>query len=271
MEGLAMIQDFIFDGQRLSDFGYIICSFDANDDKETKIVSEMNFTEIKSPLSNISHKVSTSYDSNLSCIIQICKNPCDNENYNINLDDVSELTKWLCRKDYKWFKWINDDDNDNVFYEVRISLKKIELQSYNIGFELNIISNRPYGLTKEMKTTWNSNVNPTMSFNVYSDEEGYIYPDMVITLNETGNLKICNEFEGRNTYVGGCSAGEVITFIGNDTLQITSNDENHDLGETFNYNFPRLCSLYKQTINEISVNLDCDIQMKYRGIRKVGI
>ena len=45
-----MITDFIFDGQELSGFGYIICDFDGASGTETHSVSEKSFTNIKSPL-----------------------------------------------------------------------------------------------------------------------------------------------------------------------------------------------------------------------------
>ena len=55
-----MIQDFLFDGQTLSGFGYMICSFDSSGMDSTQTISEMSYTEIKSPLSDTSHKVSAS-------------------------------------------------------------------------------------------------------------------------------------------------------------------------------------------------------------------
>lgn len=267
-----MIQDFLFDGQTLSGFGYMICSFDSSGTNSTEFVSYMNYTEIKSPLSNVSHRVSDLYDNNLSHTIQICKKNCNNDiNYTITADEVSELSRWLCRKDYKWFKWIDDEDNDEIFYQVRINLKQIKIYDNKVGFELDIISNRPYGLTNEIKANYNNAANSTIRLDVYSDEEGYIYPDIIIKIKENGNLKLNNIYENRMTYIANCNTDEVITIIGGDTQQIISNNENHNLSQDFNYIFPRLCNLYRHSTNEISINLACDVEIKYRGIRKVGI
>ena len=271
MGGDCLIEDFIFDGVQLSDFGYIICSFDSSVGITTSPVSENTYEEIKSSNSNISHKVSQSYDSNLSRVIQICKNPCSNE-MELSNDDVSEITKWLCRKDYKWFRWIDLEDDDEIYYEAKINIQKIELGN-KIGFELNITTNRPYGLTRMFDTTFEFDSNSKKSINIYSDEEGYIYPDVIIELKESGNLEIINEFENRITSIKNCNVGEIITIIGNDTQQIVTSDNTHDLSESFifNYNFLRLCNLYGNSTNMISVNLKCNITIKYRGIRKVGI
>ena len=265
-----MIQDFLFDGQTLSGFGYMICSFDSSNSNSTEFVSNMSYTEIKSPLSNISHTVSASYENNLSRTIQICKKNCNDSNYNITNDELSELSRWLCRKDYKWFKWIDDEDDDEIFYQVHITLKKIEMHDNKVGFELDIISNRPYGMTNEIKANYNNADNSPIRLDVYSDEEGYIYPDLIIKIKENGNLKITNTYENRITQINNCEAGEIITIIGNDVKQIRSSS-GHNLSFDFNYIFPRLCSTYSQSNNEITVNLNCDIEIKYRGVRKVGI
>ena len=267
---MDMIQDFLFDGQTLSGFGYMICSFDSSGGDSTASVSDMSYTEIKSPLSDTSHKVSASYENNLSRTIQICKKTCDDSNYNITNDELSELSRWLCRKDYKWFKWIDDEADDEIFYQVHITLKKIEIGNNTVGFELDIISNRPYGVTNEIRVSYSNTANSPVCLDVYSDDEGYIYPDIRINVKENGTLKITNHYENRTTQINNCKSGEIITIYGSDVRQIIS-DAKHDLSADFNYIFPRLCSMYRQSVNEITINLSCDIEIKYRGIRKAGI
>lgn len=51
-----------------------------------------------------------------------------------------------------------------------------------------------------------------MSISDTSDDEGYIYPDITITLKAAGDLKITNGFDNRTTVVRGCSSGETLTF-----------------------------------------------------------
>lgn len=266
-----MRDDFVFDGQVLSDFGYMICSFDSSGINNST-VSSMTYAEVKSPVSNVSHKVADSYDDNLSRVIQICKNPCiSNEDMNITNDDLSELTRWLCRKDYKWFKWINDNDDDEIFHEVKCDVQKIELADKNIGFEITIKSNRPYGVTKEIIINRNIEKNETIDINVFSDEEGYIYPDVQLIVKEAGKLELCNQYENRTTILDNCIENEMINFYGKDIQQILTTNSNHVMCDDFNYKFPRLCNSYRKSKNTISFSLPCEVQIKYRGIRKVGI
>ena len=71
-----------------------------------------------------------------------------------------------------------------------------------------------------------------------SDEEGYIYPDISITLKSAGNLEVTNSFDGRKTIVKNCKSGETIQF--NKYLQIISSDDGHIVSNDFNYKFIRI-------------------------------
>lgn len=264
--------DFIFDGEKLSDYGYMLCSFDS-DTIETIPISTSNFNEIKSPLSDASHKISVEYSENLSKTIQIMKKNCiDNDQYEITDEEISAMTKWLCRKEYKWFQWINKDIACQNFYEVYFRLSKIEIAGMCVGLELSIISNRPYALSPviEISKTITSTDN-LLTINIDNDDEGYIYPDVEITINQDGNLVITNQFDNKRSVINNCVIGEVINLIGNDVLQITSSISGHDLSSDFNYNFLRLCNKYNQSNNILKIDLDCDIKISYREKRKVGL
>ena len=266
-----MKTDFIFDGQRLSDFGYIIVDFNSSAGVTTSNVSKMSYTDVKAPLSHKSHNVSTTYDENLSKQIQIMKNHCMNDNIEITNDDLSQLTRWLCRVDYKQFKWIDEKDDDEIFYNVKIDMSKIELGDA-VGFELNITSDKPFGTTRQMTNIMDFTNTTENRINVYSDDEGIIYPDVIITVKEDGDLKLINDREAsRSTYIANCKTNEVITIIGGDTLQITSSLESRDFSNTFNYKCPRLVTKYRDYYNTFTCNLKCTMEIKYRGIRKVGI
>lgn len=270
-----MYTDFIFDGKSLSDYGYMICSFDSVGIEKTT-VSNITYNTVKAPFSNVSKKTSTSYGENLqtSNPIGICKNTCNfNSTLDITADEISELSKWLCRRDYKWFNFVDADNGmDEIYYEAQINMNKVMLGDRCIGLELLILTNRPYGLTPEItiKSQIKRSKNNTLSINVYSDEEGYIYPDVTIRMNEAGTLKIINSYNNSETIVTNCSIGEIINFYG-DILQIESSNENHIISDCYNYNFPALCNEFNKTTNIFTLNLNCDVEFKYRGIRKVGL
>ncbi len=266
-----MVVDFMFDGQLLSHFGYMMCSFDQSVD-ENIVVSEMDYTDISSPLSDVSHKVATSYSNNYQRTIQICKNICDNqEDDELTNDDISELAKWLCRKDYKWFKWVDDEDDDEIFYEVRCTLSKVLLHGVCRGVEITIQSNRPFAVTKPITSIYSLEADSSFKINCFSEEEGYIYPDMTITMRGGGNFELTNVNENRTTAIDNCIADEVITIDGSDILQITSSNSSHSLAKDYNYKFPRLVNEYRNSVNTFSCTLPCIIALTYRGIRKVGL
>lgn len=269
-----MITDFLFDGKELSSFGYMICSFDSVG-FENLPVSELTYHTVQSPLSAKALKTSASYEDSLSKTITICRQTCDsNSLLTITAEDISKLTGWLCRKDYKWFRFITDDSTgmDEVFYEAQINLQKVMHGDRCVGLSLTIHTNRPYGVTPEITihAQPDKDGNSTMHINVYSDEEGYIYPELLLTLREAGTLEITNHAEGRITRIIDCMEGECIQIHGG-ILQIESTHDAQSIFHRFNYQFPRLYRTYEQAENILSFNLNCDVELKYRGIRKVGI
>ena len=267
------MDDFIFDGRILSGYGYMICSFDSVGIEKLPVFNS-TFNTIKSPLSKSSKKISINDEENLQKVIQICKKKCNNEYMEISTYEISELTRWLCRSEYKWIQFLSNKSNDGideVFYEAQIIASKIMIGESCYGLELQINTNRSHGLTQELVLKFNiSEENRSIKINTYSDEETYIYPDVVITLNEPGNLEIINEYENRITKINNCIEGETISMFG-DILQLTSSEQSHEIYNDFNYNYLRLCNMFQQSINIITFNLNCTVTIKYRGIRKVGI
>ena len=106
------------------------------------------------------------------------------------------------------------------------------------------------------------------SLNDTSYEEGYIYPQMEITVKEDGDLTIHNSIENRETYIANCKSGEVITF---DYPVIQSSDSSHNIQDDFNWTFFRVANTYDNSRNDLVISLPCSIKIKYSPIVKVGI
>lgn len=294
--------DFEFDGKTLSSFGMIM--FYDGVREEQLAVSGMAFETIKSALSDISLKAGYSYNENYSTTLLIMKNcceakciddperpyysvngtnltitlgycenqkdliiddkiTCDDEQYLTDME-ISTLTKWLVRKQYKWFKW----SDRYVYYKAQNVIEKIYYGEKVIGLAVTVNTNAPYGFTDELHEEFTG----VTEFEItnQTDEEGYIYPDMEVTVNEDGDLILTNEFDGSITIVGNVVSGEKITFRGN-VQEIESTEATHELPPDFNFVFPRLCNLYGSNVNNFTSNLSCNIDIKYRGIRKVGL
>lgn len=113
------------------------------------------------------------------------------------------------------------------------------------------------------------------SLNDTSYEEGYIYPQMEITIGDIDDkpvnerkLTIYNSIENRETYIKNCTSGEVITF---DYPVIQSSDLSHDIQNDFNWKFFRVANTYDNSRNDLVISLPCSIKIKYSPIVKVGL
>ncbi len=260
--------DFEFDGEKLSDKGYMMYSDGITD--EELAVSSMVYDTVKASLSDISHKVAHNYEENYTRTFAIMKSPCEDTEYNITEEEISEMTRWLVRKQYKVFRYIDDEGEPfPTWYKVMNTVNKVVYGEDVIGLSITVTANAPYGFADAETEEWTTNAE---TITVVTDEEGYIYPDMVITCNEAGNLSITNSREtGRATVIKNVGSGEVITITGGDIQQISTNAIGHDLSVDFNYVFPRLCADYHNYDNTITTNLSCDKELTYYGIRKVGL
>lgn len=265
--------NFMFDGEQLVNYGYIVAYDEIVD--EDYAVSSMGFTTVKSERSDVFHRVATQYEDTYQKDVFIMKNPCKDGDLSLSNKDISKMAKWLCRKEYKWFRWMGETGKNEVWHEVQITMDKKEYGDSVIGLVLHIKSNRPYGLSKQLEHHITPNDNKA-TIDISSDEEGYIYPNMTIKIpsNAKGKptIAIYNSFEERTTQIANCIPNETITISGGDNLQIKSTNTNHDMSKDFNYNFFRLCNRYGKSSNNIYIaNARVDIWIRWRGIRKVGL
>ena len=268
--------DFSYDGKKLSSFGMILCSFDGSEGFDNiSDGSQITFNTV-STLGGTKHKLgSTQYDECLSATFQICKHSCSDGVQEITATEHREITSWLNRKKFLKFK-ILDEDHIDLYYEGSFNINKIEMDGRLIGFELNLITNRPFAL-KDLRTIIikNTELNGKYSLNDTSYEEGHIYPYTEITIgniddlpNEEKYLKIYNAMEDRETYITGVSSGEVITM---DYPIITSSLHSHNIQNDFNWCFFRVANTYENSRNDLTISIPCTIKVKYSPIVKVGL
>lgn len=260
--------DFEYDGLNLSDKGFMLCSFD-----KSKIDTVENGVEINmetSPFYNgdVNYILTANYESTLTATFQICKNPCIGEDLNITVDEVRDMASWLCRKGFHKFK-IFDDDYLNVYYEATFNMSRIIRNGNVIGLELEMITNRPFGVMEDTVINIKNEVeNGVENFYSISDDEGFIYPKVKITIKQDGDLKISSIFVQRDTIIKNCKAGEVIEM---DYPVIKSSLESHKIQNDFNWNFFRIENKFKDKRNLIQISIPCEIEMIYSPIAKIGI
>lgn len=246
----------------------VVCSFGEKGLETISNGAKIVFNKV-STLGGTHHKLtSTEYEDCLETTFQICKSSCTSDVMEICSTEFRELTKWLNRKNFKKFKLL-DEEHIDLYYEVSININRIEIDGNLYGLELEVIANRPFAL-KEPRTIIikNTETEGKYSLNDTSYEEGYIYPEVEITINQDGDLKIYNAIEDRWTNILNCTAGEIITM---DYPIIQSSDSSHDIQNLFNWKFLRIANTYENSRNDLTISIPCTIKLKYSPVVKVGL
>lgn len=261
--------NFSYDNRTLSDFGMIICKFGSNGVETVSNGSTIVLSTISTMNGSKHELVSSKYEDCLTATFQICKNPCDsNKKTEITIDELREIMKWLNRKSFHKMQFI-DDEYINIYFEATFNVKKIEFNGRIYGLELEMITNRPYAIhepiTLQIKNIDNNGVKKIYS---KSDDEGYIYPEMEILIDEAGDLEIYNSLENRTMRITNCTFGEVIKI---NYPMIESSNTEHKINNDFNWNFFRIANTFRDKENVLTISIPCTIKMKYSPVVKVGI
>ena len=132
---------------------------------------------------------------------------------------------------------------------------------------MTFISTRPYALQDDVVFSGELNANGNVTINDLSTEIGYIYPTLIISCLDSGNLSIYNDFDQRTTTINNCSANEKIVF--SKYLQIESSESSHNVYDDFNYTFLRIGNNFVTGENVLTFSLPCEYIITYNPIRKV--
>lgn len=260
--------DFEFDGLRLSDKGFVICKFDSSGVETVTNGSTITFNTV-STMRGVKHELtSVEYADCLTATFQICKNLCLDKNEEVSLEDARDIMRWLNRKGFHKFKLL-ESEYTGIYFEASFNVSKIEVGGRLCGFELEMFTNRPFAI-HEPATVFIKNevANEIKSVYSKSDDEGYVYPNMEITIVESGDLEIYSIREDRTMVIRNCVAGEVITV---NYPIISSSLSSHKIQNDFNWRFFRIASSFKNRLNEIKISIPCTIKMTYSPVVKVGI
>lgn len=261
--------DFEYDGVRLSDKGFIICKFDSSDVETIENGAKISFNTVPT-LNGVKHELtSIEYGDCLTATFQICKNKCDsNQTDTVSLDDVRYIMTWLNRREFHKFRLL-DDEFSGIYFEASFNVSKIEVNGLIYGFELEMITNRPFAIKEPVTIVLNNPIeNGIKTIFSESDEEGFTYPDMEITIVKNGDFEMKNLFNDRTMRIASCREGEVI----NATYpMISSSLSSHQIQNDFNWTFFRIENTFKDKRNEITLSLPCVIKLTYSPIVKVTI
>ena len=301
--------DFSYNDKNLSDFGFVICSFDDKGLNTVSNGSQITFNTI-STLSGTKHSLaSTVYEDCLATTIQICKSSCNSDVSAISSTEFRELTKWLNRKKFLKFK-ILDEDYIDLYFEASFNVSRIEMDGRLFGLELEVITNRPFAL-KEPRNI-NVKLNEVYGWKEYKNGvwQGYVtstnenaYPhDGVPTADGYQRIYLGKVYKGsindtsyEEGYIyphteitinkdGNLKIYNAIedrdTYIANcvanevitmDYPIIQSSVPSHKIENDFNWNFFRVANTFENSRNDLIVTLPCTIKIEYSPIVKVGL
>lgn len=267
--------DFEYDGQHLSDYGYIICDFNSSNSAiEVDAGSKITFEKTSRNSGKQFGLTGTKYEECITANFDICKNPdiYDCNEMEISDDEFREIMRWLNRREFLRFQAIDDVNDgfkrDTCYYNASFNVSKIKINERIYGIRLSMETDKPFGYGEEQIVSLSfSDSNSVQTIIDISDEIGYTYPTVIISIKADGNFSLFNEQENCITYIKNCKIGEEITLHG-DTQIITTTYTSHDICTDFNYDFFRIGNTINNRKNKITASLPCDIIIKYNPIIK---
>lgn len=263
--------DFEYDGQYLSDYGFVICNLGGSSDFDTVSAgSKITFNTVPKHHGKSYSLAGTQYDECITSTFNICKNPSEYDDLRITDDEYRDIMRWLNRREFLKFQVLNEDDKEQetCYYEASFNVDKLMVNKVLYGLELTMETNKPFGYGQELSVSWEVN-DTTKTYVLFdmSDEIGYTYPSMVITCNRAGDLSIHNEMEDCTMVVKNVSVGEVITIDG-DTQIIQTSLGSHHIYDDFNFEFFRIGNTINNRNNRISISLPCKLELTYSPVIK---
>lgn len=261
--------DFEYDGIRLSDYGYMVCTFDGGSMTTVENGSQLTFNTVPIKNGELNLLTGTNYSSSIEANFQICKidTQFSREDMVFSEDEIREMMRWLNRKQYHKFR-ILDQDYYDWYYEGSFNISKIEIGARVCALDLTFMSNQPFARQEQQTHSFTVSANGAVTIPGLSDEEGYIYPDMKIIILQDGDLSIQNAADGRNTYIANCERSETITIS---HPIISTSSATHKIQNDFNWKFLRLVNSFGSTDNALTFSLPCEVTITYSPIVKMGI
>lgn len=266
--------DFEYDGQYLSDYGFIVCDFDSkNGTLVTSAGSKISFNRVSHNSGKRYSLSSTRYDECITTSFDICKDPDRFTDIEISDAEFREIARWLNRREFLRFRGLqgkcdSGEESNVCYFDASFNIDKITVDGRLYGIRLTMETDKPFGYGDEVVYVYTlRSADDEMFLYDTSDEIGYLYPQVKITLNANGNLRIDNDASGSSSYIKNCIAGEVITMSG-DTQIISTSRSGHDIYDDFNYDFMRISNTFRDRSNRITATLPCSVEIRYAPIIK---
>ena len=148
--------DFEYDGQYLSDYGFIICDFDGASGVDTiSAGSTLTFNKVSQFNGRNFSLASTQYENCISTTFDICKDPekYEKDEMEISTDEFRDLMRWLNRTEFLKFQ-LHDSDIDyeeGCYFDASFNIEKIKINEILYGLRLTMETNKPFAYADEEK------------------------------------------------------------------------------------------------------------------------
>jgi len=263
--------DFEYDGRLLSDFGYVLCSFDGSGGAETSPTGfDITFNKVSRSRGRVNSLIGTSYDGCVEGTFQICKDPDKYSDPEITIEEYRELARWLNRHAFLPFRTINgspEPDANTCYFNGSFNIGKIYIADMLYGLELTLETDAPYGYGLPVERTWTVSAGGSVTLTDTSDESRAIRPDMEITCNASGTLTVANAMTLSTMRIENCTSGEKFTIKGEEQI-IASSLATHKVFNDFNYVFLTIGNTFDNQDNIITFSLPCTVTIKYKPVIK---
>lgn len=177
--------DFLFDNQRASDLGLMVCSFDGS---KATTGGEIEYNVVKTPGRDNFTFYGSQFNSSITWDFSICKNPCRNKNMYFSQYEESMVMKWLVKTDGYRFIQFDQDGYEDIFYSVYINASPHQVAGKTVGFDLVVTSDCAYGYTDVITKNATIYESIPLKINIRSDINAYILP--TIKIKGTGNFSL---------------------------------------------------------------------------------
>lgn len=177
--------DFIFRNEKLSSHGYMVCDFDDASSANTVTTdSQKEFTSISMFGSKYYPILYYTYGSQLVMELSICKIGDKNSKKLISPTECAEIKRWLGSPTVSEFR-LCSDEYDGYFWNGTFNVEEIHYAFGCIGFHLTFTATAPFGYKDKLNFSGSVNKDGSINIEDTSDEEGYLYPDMTVTLKSS--------------------------------------------------------------------------------------
>lgn len=263
--------DGIYNGIAFSDYGCMICDFNSS---SGAVISgnggNLQFNLSKTPKTDKFNLYSSAYSDSCTAMFNICKSPLTSDTAYFTSEEVSEIKRWLCRRDgfYK-FEVIQENDY-NLFFHGSFNVRTITVAGQIAGMELTFHSNAPYGYISGYEIDCVLSADEPFTFYDISDEIGDTYPPIEITCLSSGDLSLTNSCNNTHVRIKNVREGEVIK-LNMETSTVFSSVSNHDIASDFNYTFFKMTNTFENRENVITCTIPCELHIDYKPVRKIGV